>query len=283
MMSAATKSLPTWPPDLTTAADPNALFATEDRTLSEIWDAIQRHQVDFAFDDELQVYDRSDWWAARSVLDLGTGNGYYLRRLAGLFPDKQYLGLDSSRELIAIAERSAAPPGVRWQCADLASADGKFDFVIMRLLLQHQEEVEGVLRKVAELARPGGTALVIDARDEARVFRPELPAFRALFRAYTESQARKGRLRTVGARVLEEVRRDPRWRVGERESVTISSARPGNLAEFRTVYALFIDLVERAGGVDCDFDRVRAEWRWWCGLDDAHAEAGLDVLRLHRA
>ena len=47
------------------------------------WNRIMRYQVDFSFPLELPVYlSVASWHTAERVLDLGSGDGYYLRRLA---------------------------------------------------------------------------------------------------------------------------------------------------------------------------------------------------------
>src|SRR5215468_1538514 len=92
-------------------ADP--LFGTKKPTLLEIWDQIQRLQTDFALAQELSCYYTTpQWHAANTVLDLGTGNGYYLQKIAGYFPDKVYRGVDLSAELIAIAQRESKSENV---------------------------------------------------------------------------------------------------------------------------------------------------------------------------
>src|SRR5215475_14073828 len=91
---------------LSDRADP--LFRTKKFTVLEIWDQIQRLQTKFSFAQELSCYYTTpQWHAAKTVLDLGTRNKYYLRKIAGCFPDKVYHDMDISAELIAIAQRES--------------------------------------------------------------------------------------------------------------------------------------------------------------------------------
>ncbi len=55
--------------------------------LTEIWDRLQRLQTNFCINQELPAYYTCPQWEkARTVLDVGTGNGYYLRKIAARFP-----------------------------------------------------------------------------------------------------------------------------------------------------------------------------------------------------
>jgi len=74
-------------------------FDIRSKQLQRIWDELQRLQTDFCFDQELSAYYMCDYWLndARSILDAGTGNGYFLNRIRELFPRKQYTGIDISR------------------------------------------------------------------------------------------------------------------------------------------------------------------------------------------
>ena len=57
-------------------------FGTHKRDILRIWDQMQRLQTDFAIAQELSFYYASpQWHEARTVLDIGAGNGYYLKRI----------------------------------------------------------------------------------------------------------------------------------------------------------------------------------------------------------
>src|SRR5215471_10131953 len=143
---------------------PDPLFGTQKETILEIWDQMQRLQTDFALPQELTFYYTSpQWHVAKTVLDLGTGNGYYLKKIAARFPDKIYHGVDVSAELIAIAEREVGGENVSFSHRTLFDVKEPYDFVLMRLLLQHLDDIQAVLDHAAALTRPGGTALIIDA------------------------------------------------------------------------------------------------------------------------
>src|SRR5262245_53690264 len=211
-------------------------FNTADADVARIWDTLQRYQVDFAIEQERTAYETSlAWQRARTVLDVGTGNGYYLRRIASLFPGKAYRGIYTSQELIAIADPT---DGVEFRCHEVAEETRGYDFAIMRLLLQHLTDPEAMLASVARVTAPGGAAFVIDCCDALRRFEPDLPEFRRFFGAYAEQQASIGRRRDIADRLPDVVRHGREWRVGDHLRLVLSSTRPGNLGYFRRIYGL---------------------------------------------
>jgi SAM-dependent methyltransferase len=262
-------------------ADP--LFQTHAPAILEIWDRMQRLQVDFCLAQELSFYySAPEWHAAQSVLDLGTGNGYYLRRVAAYFPDKSYHGVDASAELIAIARRDAGVENVSFAHEDLFSVTNRYDFVLMRLLLQHQDDVRAVLDHVATLTESGGAALIIDSHDPLRFFYPELPEYTVFFAAYVEHERKAGRERCVTARVDEAIACSTKWRAAGAMQLLIPSTIPGNLELFSRTYTSLVDLVEQVGELRYDFAAVKEAWRRWSERPDAYTQVGLNLICIRR-
>jgi SAM-dependent methyltransferase len=264
---------------LSKRADP--LFTTKKPTILEIWDQIQRLQTEFAFAQELSCYYRTpQWHAAKTVLDLGTGNGYYLRKLAGYFPDKVYRGVDISAELIAIAQRESKSGNVSFSHCNLFDVTEAADFVLMRLLLQHLPDVQAVLDHVATLIPSGGSALIIDAHDPFRFFHPELPEFTRFFAAYAEHERSTGRDRRVAKRVEQAIASSRAWKLGDTLQLLIPSTIPSNLDLFTRTYTLLVDLVDQTGELQYDFSTVKEAWRRWSERPDAYAQVGLNLTRI---
>ena len=194
---------------------PDPLLETQKPTISEIWDQIQRLQTDFCIAQELTGYYTSPrWHAAKTVLDLGTGNGYYLRKIANYFPNKIYRGVDISAELITTAQKETRERNVSFAQCNLFEVTGRYDFVLMRLLLQHLDDVPAVLDHVATITNSGGAALIIDAHDPFRFFHPEFQEFTRFFAAYAEHERNSGRDRRVANRVEEALKSSAEWRSG---------------------------------------------------------------------
>src|SRR5690349_3123904 len=102
----------------------------------------------------------------RDLLDVGTGTG----RMLELFGPRvaRALGIDSSREMLAVARANLERAGLR-HCqvrqADMYQVPlpaGSFDVVIVHQVLHYAESPAGVLAEAARLLRPGGRLLVVD-------------------------------------------------------------------------------------------------------------------------
>lgn len=256
------------------------LFGVDFRTV-EIWDRMQQLQTDFCFPTELPAYFMSTaWHRAEKVLDVGSGNGYYLQRLNSFFPEKIYHGLDNNSDLLKLALQDNRSDNVQYTCIPFLDMRGRYDFIIMRLFLQHMADIDQMLNHASSLVGTGGSLMIIDAFDPARLYAPDLPLFMAFFRAYAAASARRGLDRDVQGRLRRAMETNRHWRVEGDRQIIVSSATPGNLELFRETYSHFIDLVEHTKAMDYDFSAVRDEWERWSGLEKAYTQAGLSITQL---
>jgi SAM-dependent methyltransferase len=261
-------------------------FDTADQRRLTVWNSLQRLQTDFCISQELSIYYTSPTWMSQvhSVLDVGTGNGYFLTRLARLFPDKRYIGLDSSEELIALARDTTDASAATFQVGDYFTASGRYDAVVMRLLWQHLEtdRFDEALAVLTRITHPGSIVMISDAFDEVRAFTPDLPSLRDMISAYTARENAQGRTRSVAKRLLDWAHASQSWRVGSHLPLVIPSSIPGHLALFKQVYSLWIDLFESLELSGIDFIAARHELLRWSDSPVAYTQAGLNVIRLDR-
>ena len=102
-----------------------------------------------------------------ALLDIGTGTGRLLELLAPR--TKRALGVDASREMLALARARLSERGLADRCtvrqADmyrLPLADGSFDAVTLQMVLHYAEDPAAALAEAARVLRPGGMLLVAD-------------------------------------------------------------------------------------------------------------------------
>ncbi|WP_424810975.1 ArsR/SmtB family transcription factor [Roseococcus sp. YIM B11640] len=102
-----------------------------------------------------------------TLLDIGTGTGRLLELVAER--TRRALGVDASREMLALARARLSERGLAERCtvrqADmyrLPLADGSFDAVTLQMVLHYAEEPQAALAEAARVLRPGGTLLVAD-------------------------------------------------------------------------------------------------------------------------
>jgi SAM-dependent methyltransferase len=126
----------------------------------------------------------------RHVVDLGTGNGLFLGKIAQLHPEIRFTGIDEKADMISEAG-SRNEANIRWIRADVMSdsvmnllqtADG----ILMRYFVLHLPNTAGSLRHILNSSRPGVQLWIFDLDTEYSVCRPEHPAFTRFQRLVTE-------------------------------------------------------------------------------------------------
>lgn len=241
-------------------------LATSQAQSARDWDQLLAHQVDLLLADELPLLAGFPAWReARRVLDAGCGNGYYLSRVAAFFPEKEFVGIDISNELIVAARQ--AHPDHAFIAGDFFTADIEpADVVLMRFLVQHLRDFRAVLRGAARALKPGGTLVIIESDMSRSEIRPLPGAFHRMLLAYHEASASEGGLK---AELLADVRKlicetnEPWGVVAEYEAHT-SRVGPFDDGKLVRVFLKWVDLAERSGMFAFDFGSVRAELDdWW--------------------
>ncbi|MGH9717825.1 MAG: class I SAM-dependent methyltransferase [Candidatus Acidiferrales bacterium] len=112
------------------------------------------------------------------ALDIGTGPGQIVIKLARNLTRWKFLGVDRSSEMIADAAANLAAAGpelagrVEFQIADanaLPFPDATFDLVICNSVLHHMAEPERLLAEITRLVKPRGAVLLRDLRRPNRL------------------------------------------------------------------------------------------------------------------
>jgi len=125
---------------------------------------------------------------AGRALDIGTGPGQIVRKLAAQLPGWQLLGVDRSpnmiRQALTAREPAALSPRVlsdmpatrvEFLVADanrLPFPDASFDLVLCNSVLHHLENPARLLAEIARVARPDGAILLRDLGRPSRIAYP---------------------------------------------------------------------------------------------------------------
>jgi ubiquinone/menaquinone biosynthesis C-methylase UbiE len=244
----------------------NKFLATTEPRSANDWDTLLEYQVDLAFPQELEfLLALPAFKNATNILDAGCGNGYYLSRLQQFFPEKAYCGVDISPELIVRGrDRYSA---VSLSVSDIAaySPARLFDLIIMRFVVQHLKDLDGILAAARRLLKPSGSLLIIESDLARSANFPPLPAFTDMLQMFARVSADHGSLKP---RLLANPRQllaqtDPRWIVERDDCVTAAQTGPFIASKLLAVYNLWIDLSERSRMFAFDFDAVREELQTW--------------------
>jgi ubiquinone/menaquinone biosynthesis C-methylase UbiE len=115
------------------------------------------------------------------ALDIGTGPGQIVIKLARRLTQWKFVGVDRSPGMIGQAQANLASavgeiaPRVEFQVADgnrLPFSDGSFDLVLCNSVLHHLAEPEKLLSEIARLVASGGAILLRDLRRPGRFTYP---------------------------------------------------------------------------------------------------------------
>ncbi len=119
------------------------------------------------------ILDSYDLGSPKKVLDVGTGTGVLLSKIAGLFPEAQFVGIDISPTMLEVARRVTRDRGnvelILCNLYDLGErfAGEKFDLITWALGLHHMPDEEMAKRAISvllELLSPNGYLFIFDIR-----------------------------------------------------------------------------------------------------------------------
>jgi SAM-dependent methyltransferase/DNA-binding HxlR family transcriptional regulator len=133
---------------------------------------------------ETAILDAAPGNASGMVIDLGTGSGRMLELLGGRFANG--LGIDSSREMLAVARARLAAAGlnqVRVRHGDITDIDpamGPADLVVLHQVLHYFDDPGRILNQAARLLGEAGEIVVVDFAPHAHEFLREKHAHRRL-------------------------------------------------------------------------------------------------------
>jgi tRNA (cmo5U34)-methyltransferase len=101
---------------------------------------------------------------ASRILDLGTGTGETLRRVATRHPDARLVGVDESEGMLAAARSLVPSADLRVGRLQDALPDEPFDLIVSALAVHHLDGAEkaDLFRRVAQLLAPGGRFVLAD-------------------------------------------------------------------------------------------------------------------------
>jgi tRNA (cmo5U34)-methyltransferase len=102
--------------------------------------------------------------SASSILDLGTGTGETLRRVATRHPHARLVGIDESEDMLAAARSIVPGADLRVGRLQEELPDGPFDLVVSALAVHHLDEHEkaDLFRRVAQRLTRGGRFVLAD-------------------------------------------------------------------------------------------------------------------------
>jgi Methylase involved in ubiquinone/menaquinone biosynthesis len=123
-----------------------------------------------------------------NVLEIGSGLGILAAEVADAAAGVQVTGLERSPEQIAAAAPHPRVKYVEGDAHQLPCADGTFDLVYCRYLLEHVSDPARVVAEMRRVAKPGGRVAVMENDTSLVRFDPPCPAFQAIWAAFARYQ-----------------------------------------------------------------------------------------------
>lgn len=157
----------------------------------------QRHlavQAALCAEAEAPMFDHPAWDAAETVVDVGCGEGSYLRHLAARFPGKRFVGVDVHETAIALAEAGPPLANLRFRWGRVEDLAERFDVLVSRFCLLYVDDLDAIAAWAAD--HVGGGVLEIDNADDLFAAAPAVAPLTGLLHA-TRLPAAEGRVRTA--------------------------------------------------------------------------------------
>ena len=246
---------------------------------SDFFEILLQQQAKQVRADELKFFFASPAWeASKNVLEIGFGTTTPIGSQARYFPDKQYtqlaFGLDYHK---SEGRFKSSISSIFSELSGLPKRS--FDFIILRLVLQHLPDSGLLMESLSNLLTPNGNILIIEAYDKLTRFVPAIPTLGVLYDKLSFFQSAKGGNRQ-GSEELESTATTYGFDVISSEKVP-SIVR---LTEEKQVAAetmvLVTEFMERALSVRVDQEKLVEEFQAWSHDPTSWGQLGLHFLLL---
>ncbi|MBS0636429.1 MAG: methyltransferase domain-containing protein [Verrucomicrobia bacterium] len=268
---------------------------------AELWDVFLEGQATLFFDAEFQWIANRDWWApSERILEIGSGNGAYLSRLAGQFHEKTFQGVEILPLSVKQANEHYAGDNLAFREGDVEIFDAQLidtaDIILFRLTLQHLKDSSTALKHAADYLLPNGYVLIIDACDMAKRTSHPISALDEALRLVAQTQNKNGKGNRKVTLELLQTLENGKSPLSELYEVVFSNLdSSGNIlfdtirfegAEGKRLYfnhsLLFLNLLHRTYQIPIDLNKAYDELKAYFDDENAWSTPGMHYLVLKR-
>jgi ubiquinone/menaquinone biosynthesis C-methylase UbiE len=145
-----------------------------------------------------------------SVVEFGCGPGYIMEKIMKHFNEVNILGIEIDTYLVDYANKYLSEKGfnrfnvLEGNILDCNLESNKFDFAIIRLVLEHLPNPIKAALEVYRVLKPGGKAVFIDNDFEMHIRSyPHIPELKKLYDAYSKKRESEGGQPMIGRQLPE--------------------------------------------------------------------------------
>lgn len=245
-----------------------------------LWKSLISAQTNYWFPDELSVYQSDQYWAcAKSVLDIGCGNGSYTLRLASNFSGKDFVGVDANLSFVEQARQKDRQNAVTFIHSDFRNIAGKFDFIVARCFLQHFEDKLKFFEFCRSRLNDIGCLYVIDANDSEQKFFPEQELFSQFFDSFRKFREAQRFPRDYHQRLVDLAESRGFDLVFLKDLIAPSTTEHAK-QDFYVIYRTVLELSRTYYKMDYDYDALRQLLIRWYTDESCTAQLGHRVVAL---
>jgi len=168
----------------------NSFFENPEKyDVKELVDKILRLQADCSWSREIKCLEEHGLSSATRILDIGTGNGHQLCRMAKRYPDKKFVGIEVSEPLVTLALDSAHEMGlaniefIHDKCPT-SRVEGDFDFILARLTIYCAQNREELLSWAHEILKNNARIAIVDMDYDWLYNYPQNPIIQKMFQVH---------------------------------------------------------------------------------------------------
>ena len=257
----------------------DSLMECTDSAATRLLDEVYCTQVEYFFPVEVELYVRcSRWMSAGRVLDVGTGNGCFIERMARAFNNKSYIAVEIAPEQLSIArERSQGTVGFLDCSAE--TVGGTYDAILMRFVAQHLTDVAGALRHLRTCLRPGGIVYITEGIPERVRFVPRMSAFEALLAALQRQRRSVGR-DMCALNEIEAVAVRAGLTVVEDHTMPVTAYSGVRKKQLAAMEAAILSFLKHQRPVEGDYDSAFEQLQMWATTPMSFGDEPLRMTKL---
>ncbi len=273
----------------------------EKATNEELWDVFLEGQAELFFEPEFQwIASQDSWREAKNILEIESGNGAYLSKLADKFHEKSFYGIEKLPLSVKQANERYARDRVVFQEGDAEILNEQLfhsaESVLFRLTLQHLKNPLLALQNTWHYLPSNGHVFIIDSCDGAKKTSHPITAIDEALELVAESQRNHGvGNRKITLEILQMLESHQSQLSGLYEVVYSNLDATGNVLDevlrlegeqARKRYSnhnlLFLTLVHRTYQVKVDMSKAYDEIREYLDDENAWTVLGMHYLILKK-